>query len=188
MTDRPILFNDAMVRAILSGAKTQTRRPVKRESAPSPGFVWAECLCGEIDPADRPCVTCEGRFGDPPYGVPGDRLWVRECFAVPPGSELREECAYRADFAPSETKTNGKTWTPSIHMPRWASRLTLRVTDVRVERLQDISERDATADLGASPITRDCKVTKFARLWDDIYGGWNLNPWVWVVSFEREVE
>lgn len=209
-TERPILFSDAMVRAILSGAKTQTRRPVKRQ----PDSILREdvlVLAGIVDDVwvtrfdgglgvDKGIITC-------PYGVPGDRLWVRECFApFADPSVLGSEngptrgdkiCDYRADHSAGYgvdedgEPIRGPRWTPSILMPRWASRLTLRVTAVRVERVQNITERDATADLGASPITRDCKTPKFMRLWDETYRKkpkfmWSANPWVWVVTFEKE--
>ena len=82
MKERPILFTGPMVRAILDGSKTQTRRVVKSENEPSPGWDWADCLCREIDRRDTPCEICSARFGESPYGVPGDQLWVRETWGV----------------------------------------------------------------------------------------------------------
>ncbi len=207
LMERPILFNDAMVRAILSGAKTQTRRPVKSARA-------GDAFCAHGIEGRHVFASSEAwamkYASDPsngelcPFGAPGDLLWVRECFGIfdRTGFGGREgyAVAYRADeldgvdrgvqwidgpedWTEERWKADSK-WRPSIHMPRWASRLVLRVTDVRVERVKDITNRDATADLGASPITRDCKVPKFARIWDEVYGTWAANPWVWVVGFE----
>jgi hypothetical protein len=145
-----------------------------------------------------------------PYGKPGDLLWVRETWgAVWPADEpvpLRQcEIEYRADLPPGCTDRPGEwpadegngpevpKWRPSIHMPRWASRITLRITDIRVERLQDITENDAKAE-GCDPVVHpdgavDCgtRKTTFAKLWNHINGpgAWDENPWVWVISFER---
>jgi hypothetical protein len=219
ITDRPILFSAPMVRALLAGTKTQTRRTVKRENAPSPGYSWAECMCAEIDPADVPCVVCDSRFGACPYGEAGDALWVRETHALVPRtayaqSEGVQQTANPADPDQAavyregwERSAPGK-WRPSIHMPRWASRITLRVTSVRVERVQDLSEEDAGAEgiqstrlplataTGTTvyhagdwptPVCGDSARAAFARLWESINGAesWEANPWVWVVGFER---
>lgn len=186
--ERPILFSGAMVRAILDGKKTQTRRVVKPQPpadwVPSPwpydGAAWS----------DRRC----------PYGAPGDRLWVRETWApISPDEERRpiRECRieYRADTSAARPggwdedtdDPEAARWRPSIHMPRWASRLTLEVTGVRVERVQDISEDDARAE-GVYPYA-DNPRRFFQELWNSINGargyGWNSNPWVWVVEFRR---
>lgn len=161
MKERPILFSGAMVRALLDGRKTQTRRVVKPQPPGGTAYVIVDedpfgkgALCinslgvdgrggpipGEID-AWRTC----------PYGTIGDRLWVRETFFDNnPGERDMEQVYYRADGEPDfdgESITrDGPGWTPSIHMPRWASRLTLEITGVRVERVQDISEADAWAE------------------------------------------
>jgi hypothetical protein len=140
--ERPILFSAPMVRALLDGRKTQTRRIVKGTAA-----EWLADPIGFLpefvaDPGNHLC----------PYGVPGDLLWVREAFAYlsdcrhnDPGTRaLAEGCFYRADDG--ATQSDISRWRPSIHMPRFLSRLTLRITDVRVERLQDISEADAVAE------------------------------------------
>jgi hypothetical protein len=125
-----------------------------------------------------------------PYGAPGDLLWVRETWA---GHASGVD--YAADFA-AVSRPQAGPWRPSIHMPRWASRITLRITDIRVERLQDISEDDARAE-GAEPCTstgwhgQNIVVMTarelFAELWNKINGpgAWNENPWVWAISFER---
>lgn len=200
--ERPILFSGEMVRAILDGRKTQTRRPLK---APQPldilpmlgdqeGRLWAALTeRGETPDQNRGAlIRCR-------YGLPGDRLYVREAHTVSNGGDV----IYRAGY-PENAKARGLEnippegeirWRPSIHMPRWASRLTLEIADVRVERAQDITEGDAVNE-GIEPADRlPCggdshdPRQEFAELWDSINGprgfGWDENPWVWVVSFKR---
>lgn len=195
MAERPILFNGEMVREILAGRKTQTRRPVRPGRRVPDGWsgdvdMWALGPDGRWDAGCRTDgggsatmlrgVTC-------PFGAPGDTLWVRETWA--PAGVVGDGLEYRADNA---DPLSGR-WTPSIHMPRWASRLTLRVTDVRVECVQDISEEDA----GREGFNRDQTVggytepwrsarDKFADAWTGVYGAdsWDTNPWVWVVCFD----
>lgn len=181
-----------MVRAILAGTKTQTRRPIKAAVA------WHHVEVDDDDGVPVPMVDREPRVDGGnwerlacPLGEAGDTLWVRECFSH---SARDDTFWYRSDFVPRydawerdippDTVERCERWTPSIHMPRYASRIDLRVTAVRVERVQDISERDACADGGYSPVTRDCKVPKFAALWNDVYGTWDANPWVWAITFE----
>jgi len=184
MKERPILFSGPMVRAILEGRKTQTRRVVK----PQPG----------CDPRDDEHLD----MGRCPYGQPGDRLWVREAWHTDERdleyARAKHEDAmsdspiyYRAD---PENDNAGCTWRPSIHMPRWASRITLEITRVRVERLQEISEKDAIAE-GADPYLHPVHpgreglrhVDGFRSLWESINGpgSWDANPWVWVIEFKR---
>ena len=186
MTERPILFSGPMVRAILAGAKTQTRRLVKLPRWAEPGTLEegtegvlavarvSGCL------ADVPC----------PYGAPGDDLWVRETWRAddfdPPGT------IYAADHPDLLDDVRGIIrWRPSIHMPRNRSRITLRVASVRVERLHDITEDDARAE---GVLTVDGLLSamtpreRFACLWREINGGrasWDANPWVWRVQFWR---
>lgn len=186
MSERPILFSSPMVRAILAGKKTQTRRIVKLPT-------WAdqhepieinmaglpECIC--IKTGCLSGICC-------PYGIPGDRLWVRETHMI-----HAEEIAYAATDQPL---VGCDKWRPSIFMPRWASRITLEVVAVRVERLQDITEHDAELE-GAAMCEHfaDAKrghplqphKTAFAWLWNKINGvdSWAANPWVWVVEFKR---
>lgn len=145
-----------------------------------------------------------------PYGGMGDRLWVRETWQpnpncdddewdkhncsyyewsgcgsnpsnLPSALQKPEHCIYQASF-----NGQGLKWKPSLHMPRWASRLLLEIVDINIERLQDISEADSAAEGMGSPITRDCKKPAFIRLWKSINGeeSWNSNPWVWVVKFK----
>ncbi len=212
MVERPILFQGAMVRALLAGTKTQTRRILKHTPPEHTVVVgrwhgpedrdayWAFVREGAADP-NHPFGGCEiqGINGALPifcpYGQPGDRLWVREAFSGPwhqegyaPGLwHSMDEIWYWADGNP----TSGD-WTrprPSIHMPRWASRLTLEITAVRVERLQDISRGDAMAEGCPFPNMADGADPRqwYAALWDEINGAdaWDANPWVWVVEFRR---
>lgn len=155
MTDRPILFSGAMVRAILDGRKTQTRRVVK----PQPGEGDAFEPCGHVlrgvDYEGLHAPVCDIVC---PYGQPGDRLWVREAWAVekcldgikPRDIEPYVPVWYCADATrPTETNGDPIEWgktRPNIHIPRWASRLTLEVVSVRVERVQDITEADTVAE------------------------------------------
>lgn len=245
--ERPILFSGPMVRAILDGSKTQTRRIVKPQPSfrypgtvrlvygqhpmspsgfvgtPAEGLVggedrmgWlAEDWCGNVvGAAEADAFRC-------PYGEPGrDRLWVRETWRTEELPSGLDGIRFRADdaFVPIEDSPeaadrwgyaheNGKhgtKWRPSIFMRRWASRLTLEVAGVRVERLHDISEEDARAEgVGSIDIIGESvshpraawavagHVTArehFAALWDEINGArasWASNPWVWVVGFKR---
>jgi hypothetical protein len=184
MNEKPILFSGEMVRAILDGRKTQTRRVMK----PQPRQLENH-------------IAIKNRKRHCPYGKPGDLLWVRETWA---------SHEYMDDTRPSDfTKSaqmlplwyrannqmynfNQGKWRPSIFMPRWASRITLRVTDVRVERVQDISEADARAEgvlkAGGASLSLYAARHHFSQLWDRINAkrgyGWDINPWVWVVEFE----
>lgn len=191
MTERPILFSGPMVRAILEGRKTQTRRLVK----PQP-------------PDHEKATRHHQRILVPrcPYGGAGDRLWVRETFKFCGETiEGRDRYRYRADENPA---TDGFVWKPAIHMPRRACRLVLEVTAVRVERLQDISEADAKAEgliqhkgdlytwwaSGHERLDQYLRnahllaVDAYRHLWDYINAKrapWASNPWVWVVEFKR---
>jgi hypothetical protein len=190
--ERPILFSAPMVRAILEGRKTQTRRVFKPER-----MTWTADGRYQTHSmrSGRMVETGSGPFHPNdwlhycPYGVPGDRLWVRETWAAC-GSDVR----FRADQRHPDDYpgANFQPWRSPIHMPRWASRITLEVTGVRVERLQDISEADAMAE-GAAPVLvppdggSAPHVEGFRELWESINGagGWDANPWVWVVEFRR---
>ena len=201
--ERPIIFSGEMVRAILEGRKTQTRRVIKPHPIDSRtdsathdhallNWFWADefGLLGEA-------FKC-------PFGVPGDRLWVRETFVL----TNHQQPVYRADFKDkrgdlwtsiADDPTDVK-WRSSLYMPRRYSRLTLEITGIRVERLQVISEEDAKAegvaktcghpDLGALLGVGCSHVEGFAQLWRMIHGidnpkAWGSNPWVWVIEFKR---
>jgi len=198
MKTRPILFSAPMVRAILEGRKTQTRQIIKptplkylRMGLPFDGKRYSVCRLGQ----------------------PGDRLWVRETFTEFVGHHAETgRWAYRADMKDSLGEQIRQDyikagypyqWKPSIHLPRWASRITLEITGVRVERLNEISEADAMAEGIESG---DClgipgwksynsgfyictmPSTSFRTLWESINGpgSWDANPWVWVVAFKRD--
>lgn len=224
--ERPILFSAAMVQALLreDDPKTQTRRVVKPQPPKNcdmplfdySGHGWffdnldEDGDCSDVYPDDDTGLRC-------PYGKPGDRLWVRETFwiehdseyfgdrLVDCGADLSDQLSrvlYPAtDDDPEPTPYS---WTyyskkPSIHMPRWASRITLELTGVRVERVQDISDDDIQAE-GIEPLTPERKTGKigatyttfrgcFENLWESINGprgyGWAANPFVWVLEFRR---
>lgn len=224
--DRPILFNGPMVRAILEGRKTATRRVVQPWQCPKKGEDGQWCAIAQRDPRYGFCVSgatateCAAELaehGMAPYGRPGDRLWVREAFAdlqgtgidyrPDPASPL-SQYAYAADSPPGShsdevRKDCGVKWKPSIHMPRWASRILLEVTAVRVERLQDITEEQAIAEgidldaladaqdlydmvlAGSGADGRATPITAFRDLWNSTGGDWDANPWVWVIEFKR---
>lgn len=205
----PILFNTEMVRAILEGRKGATRRSVK-------GYIPDDAVWGYTAFTPKGYISCRGTFADG-YGEkffklpcePGDILYVRETW-----HKGLERYIYRADYSDTEKfYRDGKEikmkWHPSIHMPKEAARIWLKVTDVRVERLQDITPKDAEnegvgnlfyEDIGYSEKNYGTEVDpeygiakeQFAWLWEstvkksdlDRYG-WNANPWVWVIEFER---
>lgn len=171
MKARPILFSAPMVRAALDGRKTQTRRIAQPKRS--------------IEPMTDEC----------PYGEPGGRLWVRESFSGPHHQERHpprdwhrtDQIHYWADGDPE-----GGDWTrprPGMFMPRWASRITLLITDVRVERLQNISRGEAMAE--GCPFQNMAHEEDprawFENLWRDLNGdaSWHSNPWVWVIEFKR---
>lgn len=222
MREHPIIFSGPMVRAILEGRKTQTRRVVKPQ--PSAGVRDSVFARSGLEDGHGRELRC-------PYGQPGDRLWVRETWGyrcgigVNPTTEAVIE--YRADRARSKLPVpNGQPglprqrpnmthpellawwgrWRPSIHMPRWASRITLEITDVRVERVQDISEADARAE-GVLWVPGHGEIEPadleegysnylncrggFQVLWDSINAKkypWSANPWVWALTFKRVEE
>lgn len=196
MRERPILFNSPMVRAIRAGQKTVTRRAV----APQPGSLFVSFGDIQNDPRYGFGFHDGEAFWKSPYGQPGDRLWVRETFAIY-GDEKMHAIHYRAD-KPHHAGQKGFGYKPSIHMPRWACRILLEVTAVRVERLQNISAEQAQAE-GCYPIVdgehtcyanhlpapakgRACDaVTAFQLLWNSVGGNWDGNPWVWVVEFKQ---
>lgn len=194
MSDRPILFSAPMVRALLAGTKTQTRRVLKpqpelysegRWHVFGPGGGIAGVHTGDVPEAALDFVRIDA----------GDRLWVREAWkahstfeGVPPRDIPPTKVFYLADDGYSPSGSRGR---PGMFMPRWASRLTLAVTDVRVELLQDISEADARAEGVFVPEAQYAQqghrapVLAYAGIWEDINGprSWEANPWVMAVSF-----
>lgn len=217
MKERGIVFSGPMVRALLDGSKTQARQVVTpgkgqrwltaetidkvRRFAPSKDNWWTMAAgperrivhCGhDMDGGHIGSIRC-------PHGAPGDRLWVRETWdRFPEGNIL-----YRASGAHGEDSSPFEHWRPSIHMPRWASRITLELAAVRVERLQEISEADAVAeggvryedervsgwrhDTSSDWVSVDARYS-FRRLWDSLNAKraqWASNPFVWVLEFRR---
>ncbi|MGX6574225.1 hypothetical protein ACWM58_13665 [Klebsiella quasipneumoniae] len=217
MKERGMIFNADMVRAILDGRKTQTRRIMKPQPEPCPrgGHWWPSNVFKTMLHVEDEMQNGKGGWGGLagdacPFGDLGDRIWVRETWAEA-GASAPDFKLYRANYpehVPSIYENvplaEEIRWTPSIHMPRWASRILLEITDVRVERLNAISEEDAEAegiDMEALYDSQDCydciadhnmtgrpTVTgAFKYLWESIYGeeGWKSNPWVWVIEFKR---
>lgn len=215
MTERGMIFNGEMVRAILDGRKTQTRRIVKSDcmdiGEKDDGTLWP---WREHDNGGDYWYPC-------PFGEVGDRMWVRETWqaihdsvdefghveertyspSIPQEKDRYWHTVYAEHFGDENREDRGFPWRPAIHMPRWASRITLEITSVRVERLDDISQEDAQAEgiidggclncgepepcgcVNPQPDATDA----FAYLWQSIYGqeNWDANPWVWVIEFRR---
>jgi len=204
MKERPVIFNGEMVRAILDGRKTQTRRTLTERHL---HLIDAASSAGECYPLESGVDHENSQIyyrEHCPFGQVGDRLWVREAFRVHSRATDVSTLVYRASERNSWTEQTRRVpvlvcnkqvspekWTPSIHMPRWASRITLEITDVRIERLNDISEEDAKAEgvkAGVSPGHEHMMhQVAFRELWQSIYGeeSWNANPWVWVIEFKR---
>lgn len=191
MKETPIIFSGPMVRAILDGRKEQTRRVIKYGEAAAPhGDFWRPYSSDSrwfwetnFDKGPNSIHPRQGMLC--PYGVPGDRLWVREAF----GYYADGSFFYKADGTEPNTKHH-----PSIHMPRKASRINLEITSVRVERLKDISEADAIAEGAPQEITQYGLTIKYAshreafmELWDKLNYkrgfGWEMNPYVWRIEF-----
>lgn len=247
MKERPILMKGAMVRATLEDRKTQTRRIIKPqleglehfkrfvfEKHPfSPSSFVGTPAEGRVSGTERMGWVGEDAWGNAiaaeeadwiscPYGVPGDRLWVKETFTLaewygdhyePAGNPERRQTLkvlYRSTEDETLDDIMEMTWKPSIFMPRWASRITLDIESVRVERLQEISEDDAVAEGITAPRCEHCGYTRadarfqmdhrfcqspepasavplYRSLWESINGAgsWDANPWVWVIQFRR---
>lgn len=226
--ERPILMSAPMIRALLDGSKTQTRRVVKPQPERKGNLVWARGASGQWGPFtmyhDERKRTGWIPLEFPlhcPYGLPGDQLFVRENGWERPertrkmmreGADTWARYYYDADGLHWQEVEDFKAWgfkrRPSIHMPRWASRIQLEITDVRVERLQEISEADAWAEgctrgstdhvggffpaeqpdpTGIGMRGWDCARDWYADLWDEINGpgAWDANPWVWALTFKR---
>ncbi|EPH3384561.1 TPA: morphogenetic protein [Klebsiella oxytoca] len=220
MKERGMIFNGEMVRALLDDRKTQTRRPVRFP-------VLDKNLGCELAGNELAGELSAGNYLNSAFGKPGDRIWVREAYRFPASlddvsptgvGEMAVATGYRKPWAPTFyefTGTFSDGWTgfetppkvsgagklrPSIHMPRWASRITLEITDVRVERLNSIHDVDAMregiqnlttcshADFGIPGVVNaQHPVRAFQLLWESIYGAdnWKANPWVWVIEFKR---
>ncbi|MBC4288214.1 ASCH domain-containing protein [Klebsiella quasipneumoniae] len=200
MKERGMIFNSEMVRAILDGRKTQTRRIMKPQPEPCPrgGHWWPSNVFKTMLHVEDEMQNGKGGWGGLvgdacPFGDVGDRIWVRETWADA-GASAPDLKLYRANYpehVPSiyENVPPAKEirWTPSIHMPRTASRILLEITDVRVERLRSMSQDDARAEgviAASGPMEAGLA---FRELWDSIYGeeSWKANPWVWVIEFKR---
>lgn len=193
--ERPILFSGPMVRAIIEGRKTQTRRVVKPQpirdafqGEDGATVLWDRWPARLVYTGDRSARTerlpC-------PYGVPGDRLWVRETCDYFAGDEKEpatmRRIQYRADDEDAAPACFGR-WCPSILTPRWTSRIDLEIVSVRVERLQEIQEADAIAEGMTIKVRENGALAVFRDGWDTINGKrapWASNPWVWVIQFRR---
>ena len=213
MKERGMIFNGEMVRAILDSRKTQTRRIMKPQPGPCPrgGHWWPSNVFKTMLHVEEEMQNSKGGWGGLvgdacPFGDVGDRIWVRETFQGPlfdydlmdsyckdpTPFEKPEFCVYKADGKPAPEFFDADDnlhccWRPSIHMPRWASRLLLEITSVRVERIRSMSQDDARAEgviAASGPMEAGLA---FRELWDSIYGeeSWKANPWVWVIEFER---
>lgn len=221
MKERGMIFNGEMTRAILDGRKTQTRRIMKVQPSEdftpmnmaletdykarwyTPGIVDKD---GYLQPASKEVfgVSNENEGYSCPFGAVGDRIWVREAFRVHSRATDIATLVYKASERNSWTEQTHRVpvavcnkpatpekWTPSLHMPRWASRILLEITDVRVERLSSISEEDAGREgYPADPSPYGGRMDKwlwFRQLWDGIYPeqSFKHNPWVWVIEFKR---
>ncbi len=214
--EKPIIFNSEMVRATLKNLKTQTRRVILQNNHKPPtgkfvhfldslgypaseGKLWA----GFGNPEDPVYVKC-------PYGIVGDRLYVRETFAcgthmgqlMTTPKELGEDMwvAWKENYNDDAPALKQLTWKPSIHMPKWAARIWLEITKIRVERVQDISHNDWVADFAPTFREQEKALETFVgntnkkemakTLWDSINAkrsfGWDKNPWVWVIEFKKQ--
>ncbi|MDH5857756.1 hypothetical protein [Lampropedia aestuarii] len=207
MKETGLMFKAPLVRAILSGHKTQTRRVVKgvkhnpnwgsavgvvggawRYGSPAGlglsdrGDYWSVTL--DEDHQKRMCTKEAYGWGAGagcPYGLPGDRIYVHETFAYAPTACGGEELTFAADYPDGSDKAAGIKHKPAIHMPRSVARIWLEITGVRVERLQDISHDDAMAE----GMAWDDAIYDFQKTWESTGGDWDANPWVWVIDFKR---
>ncbi|WP_367072998.1 morphogenetic protein [Klebsiella quasipneumoniae] len=200
MKERGMIFNGEMVRAILDGRKTQTRRPVKFP-------VHDKKLGCELAGNELAGELSAGNYLNSTFGKPGDRIWVRETWqaihdycdenghvderryarSIPRNRGNYWHPVYEEAWGNESREDREFPWRPSIHMPRWASRILLEITDVRVERLRSMSQDDARAEgviAASGPMEAGLA---FRELWDSIYGeeSWKANPWVWVIEFKR---
>ncbi|HAU2966545.1 TPA: hypothetical protein JC740_000604 [Salmonella enterica subsp. diarizonae] len=221
MKERGMIFNGEMVQAILEGRKAQTRRPFNWRRQPA--MEMAERDDGSLWPWAEDCERGGDIWFACPFGEVGDRVWVRETWqaihddvdefghveertyapSIPKEKDRYWHTVYAEHFGDESREDRGFPWRPAIHMPRWASRITLEITDVRVERLHSISERDALREglfqLPASGryclqpgmqyfgMASHSAKEVYSWLWASVYGeeSWAANPWVWVIEFKR---
>lgn len=209
MTERPILMTPENAQKCHDGIKTQTRRIVKAQ--PDQDVEWFGYLAANRqdsgfypmkgNPVDSDCwMSALGEKINCPYGFVGDRLWVREAwYQAFKSTSTNNGCVYKGQDNGLELnpgwspKPNGKGWRRSIHMPRWACRTVLEITEIRVERLQEITPDDAIAEgvfcpeIGYVQHGDRAPVLLFGVLWESIHGkgSWDKNPWVWVISFRK---
>lgn len=205
--ERPIIFNSEMVRAILDGRKTQTRRVCKVQPYFEEEYDTWHCFYPWGD-GGHGIYQSEKEMRDEydrvmlhkcPYGKVGDRLWCRETWAHEDGGCDDHKCGQPTHiyYKATECYPESIRWRPSIHMPRWASRITLEITDIRVERVKDIKQGDISAegvDNGKSNPSmgirhENLQILAWIDLWNSINNdrgyGWDANPWAWVVEFKR---
>ncbi|HGY4508872.1 TPA: hypothetical protein ACNVCB_002851 [Klebsiella pneumoniae] len=205
MKERGMIFNSEMVRAILDGRKTQTRRIMKEQPVLNGNFYEVFGSAWSKGMTSIPAVPGHSLSTRCPFGAVGDRIWVRETFCPVDDTQYggekwvdyratpRYEASHPAGWDSAPNDAEALKWRPSIHMPRWASRILLEITGVRVERLNSISDADAKAEgccYGRGGGVPDFAVTPadhFPTLWASIYGeeSWKANPWVWVIEFKR---
>ena len=196
MKEKPIIFTSQMVKAILEGRKSQTRRPLKPQPQLAHDGKWDLYIKGKwvgaiAEKNNSILNVC-------PYGQLGDYLWVREKFTLCPKDFRPNGIIYFANGKPDITYVMSNEWHSSIHMPRYASRITLEIVNVKVEKLQNITEEDARAEgiiwteietAPRSGIFRPYAKEQFEQLWDSIYSkkgmGWTVNPWCWCITFKR---
>lgn len=217
MKERGMIFNGEMVRSILDGRKTQTRRVMavqpehsnlglryiteSKNARDNGKYFWSQSDATGMKALSKP-FAC-------PYGNPGDRIWVRETWqaiheylnddgyvdetrfarSIPKQEGRYWHSVFAADNWTNDREYRGFPWRPAIHMPRWASRIMLEIIDVRVERLNAISDADANAE-GVQANEHSPARYVFGELWQSIYGAdnsqsWQVNPWVWVIEFKR---
>jgi hypothetical protein len=195
-----------MIRAILDNKKTQTRRVIKEQPIGDATGRWIYCMSSTdelqrdkwqyeiLDPSGHVYTErgTERRLANVkcPYGQPGDRLWVRETFQYSGGNNIEPSPGFVSYRADGEFTVQSKRWFPSIFMPRWASRITLEILSIGIERVQDISHADAVSEgLPCYHENYECALTSYRELWNALNAkrgfGWDVNPYVWVIGFKQ---
>ncbi len=186
MKELPILYNTEMVKAILDGRKTQTRRPIKPCHKEACGFNVNFDHTGTKVMSITDFDEHESSYDNDtrcPFGQIGDRLYVRETALYwRTKNGIDSVAAFKADGYELEL---GEQWIPSIHMPKKYARIWLEITDIRVERVQDITDIGAMDEGYSQELIPNYPVLWFASLWNDLYKNWSDNPFCWVVEFKR---